>query len=115
MISTGSVIAAKSIGSVNSKMFVEFVKEIVRFIQEIDKIKPHSCFVILDNASIHRSVITLESLKAAGFSVAFIPQYTPEMAPIERYFSKLKKTVINKAKGKQINWKASGSDLLINE
>ena len=63
-------------------MFVEFVKGVLKFIQEVDNIKPQNCIVILDNASIHRSSITEEILKTVGFSVAFIPQYTLEMAPI---------------------------------
>ena len=115
IISTGGVIAAKSLVSVTSNMFIEFVTEMAKFIQEKEGIKSQNCLVILDNASIHRSAMAQESLKIAGFSVAFIPQYTPEMAPIERYFSKLKKTVINKARGKMIDWKSSDSNLLLKE
>ena len=69
-------------------MFVEFVNEVARFIREVDKIKPQNCLVILDNALINQSLITEETLKIVGFSVAFISQYTPEMAPIERHYLK---------------------------
>ena len=84
-------------------MLVKFVKEVLRFIKEVDNIKPQNCLVILDNESIFRSSITEEINITVDFSVNFILQYTPEIAPIERYFSKLKKTVINKARGKHIN------------
>ena len=52
-------------------------------------------------------------LENENLSVAFIPQYSPELAPIERYFSKLKQAVIQKARGKSVNWKNAESNEFI--
>ena len=113
IFSTGSVIAAKSSGSINSELFVDFLNVLSKFIDDEEKIGFQSCLVILDNASIHRSKTTIEKIEIIGFSVVFIPQYSLEMAPIERYFSKLKNAVINRARGQNIDWKSEYSNQLL--
>ena len=52
--------------------------------------EPEHCLVIFDNASIHRSEIVRKKMQSENLNVAYIPQYSPEVAPIEHYFSKLK-------------------------
>ena len=52
-------------------------------------------------------------LNYESLSVAFIPQYSSELAPIERYFSKLKQDAIQKSKGEKVNWKKAESNKLI--
>ena len=59
----------------------------------------------MDNASTHRSSIVKEVIKQEKLNVAFIPAYSPELAPIEKYFSLLKKTTIKETQGSFINWK----------
>ena len=113
IFSTGSAIAAKSVGAVNSELFIHFLNLLAKFIEDGEKTKLQNCLVILDNASIHRSKITIDKIKSIGFSVAFIPQYSPEMAPIEHYFSKLKSTVINRARGQSIDWRSEYSNQLL--
>ena len=112
IFSTGSVIAAKSSGSINSELFVDLLNVLAKFIED-EEIGFQSCLVILDNASIHRSKTTIEKIESIGFSVVFIPQYSPEMAPIERYFSKLKNAVINRTRGQNIDWKSEYSNQLL--
>ena len=111
--STGSVIAVKTSWRVNSIIFIEFLKKLVRFINNKELVDPRRCLILLDNASIHRSKSAMTYFKNESLSVAFIPQYSPELVTIERYFSKLKQDVIQKSKGKkmrigrkqsQINW-----------
>lgn len=46
--------------------------------------------VILDNLSVHKSVRAAEILKARGAWFLFLPQYSPDLNPIEMAFSKLK-------------------------
>lgn len=46
--------------------------------------------VILDNLSVHRSARAVEMLAARGAWFLFLPQYSPDLNPIEMAFSKLK-------------------------
>ena len=111
--STGSVIAAKSDKSVSSELFVSFMKELVIFIKEREGCDPKNCLLILDNASVHRAEIAKLYMWNERMNVAFIPQYSPEMAPIEHYFSKLNQSTIEMTKGKNVNWRSPGSYVII--
>jgi len=46
--------------------------------------------VILDNLMVHKSPKAAEALKARGAWFLFLPQYSPDLNPIEMAFSKLK-------------------------
>ncbi len=46
--------------------------------------------VIWDNLSVHKSATAQQLITAAGCQVVFLPPYSPDFAPIEQAFSKLK-------------------------
>ncbi len=46
--------------------------------------------VILDNLSVHKSATAAATLKERGAWFLFLPQYSPDLNPIEMAFSKLK-------------------------
>jgi transposase len=46
--------------------------------------------VILDNLSVHKSAKAEAAIKARGAWMLFLPQYSPDLNPIEMAFSKLK-------------------------
>jgi transposase len=46
--------------------------------------------VILDNLPVHKSARAADMLKAKGAWFLFLPQYSPDLNPIEMAFSKLK-------------------------
>jgi transposase len=46
--------------------------------------------VILDNLSVHKSVKAEAAVRARGAWMLFLPQYSPDLNPIEMAFSKLK-------------------------
>jgi transposase len=46
--------------------------------------------VVLDNLSVHKSARAEEALRARGAWFLFLPQYSPDLNPIEMAFSKLK-------------------------
>ena len=56
-----------------------------------------------------------EYISNKDLSVAYLPAYSPEMAPIERYFSMLKRLVIKQSSGLQIDWKSKSSDKILEE
>ena len=107
---SGSVIAAKRNKTITSDHFVEFLWKLVKFISKEEKVEPQRCLFILDNASIHRSDKIKEYMKSKNLSIAYIPQYSPELAPIEHYFSKLKHEVTKQTKGKSVDWRSKESN-----
>ncbi len=46
--------------------------------------------VIADNLSVHKSAHAAKALKARGAWFLFLPQYSPDLNPIEQLFAKLK-------------------------
>ena len=56
-----------------------------------------------------------EYISNKDLNVVYLPAYSPEMAPIERYFSMLKRLVIKQSSGLQIDWKSKSSDKILEE
>jgi transposase len=46
--------------------------------------------VVLDNLSVHKGERVRQAIEAKGCQVLFLPAYSPDFAPIEEAFSKLK-------------------------
>ena len=84
--SSGIVFASKTSGSVNSLMFVEYLKRLKQILKEDFEINIMNCLIIMDNATTHRSKITTNFIEEKNLLVAFIPQYMPELNPIENIF-----------------------------
>lgn len=65
--------------------------------------------VVLDNLSSHKSAKAREDLKAAGAWFMFLPQYSPDLNPIEMAFAKLKE-LTRKAAARTYDdlWRAVG-------
>ena len=60
------------------------------------------CF-ILDNSSVHWSEKVQNYLKERNWSGIFLPQYSPELAPIELFFGILKKRILARQADEVIN------------
>ena len=56
----------------------------------------HGDIVILDNLSSHKVDGVQEAIAVAGAAVLYLPPYSPDLNPIEKFFSKLK-TLLRKA------------------
>jgi transposase len=46
--------------------------------------------VIMDRLPAHKLAAVVEAIEAAGASVLYLPSYSPDLNPIEQFFSKLK-------------------------
>ncbi len=44
----------------------------------------------MDNATFHKSLKTRELIEAAGCFLIFLPPYSPDLNPIEKYWANLK-------------------------
>ena len=75
----------KIVESTNSETFREFLEEIRR-----DRLR---LFMVLDNASYHKSKAVREYVESTGGDVEleFLPPYTPQLNPVETVWRDLKK------------------------
>ena len=71
-------------GAANTAAFTVYVRELLCPTLRLGQI------VILDNVSFHRAAGIRELIEAAGCQLLFLPPYSPDFAPIEHAFAKLK-------------------------
>ena len=46
--------------------------------------------LILDNASFHKSIATRKLVESYGCEILFLPPYSPDLNPIEKYWANMK-------------------------
>jgi len=71
-------------GAADTLAFEAFVEQVLVPTLESGQI------VVMDNLSIHKSATTRTLIEGAGCSLLFLPSYSPDLAPIEQAWSKLK-------------------------
>jgi transposase len=81
---TGLTVAMTLDGAVDTAAFAVFVDRIL-----CPALRPGQT-VILDNLAVHKSGRVRELIEAAGCSLLFLPAYSPDFAPIEQAFAKIK-------------------------
>ena len=76
-------------GKMDSQFFETWFKEM--FLNEVEENK----VIIMDNASFHRKKILYELCNNANknLRLIFLPPYSPELNPIEKYWSILKRKI----------------------
>jgi transposase len=47
-------------------------------------------YIVMDNASIHKSKPMLRKIESKGYKVMCLPPYTPELNPIEQFWAMVK-------------------------
>jgi transposase len=90
-------------GPIDGEMFLAYViKFLCPTLQSGD-------IVILDNLSSHKVTGVRAAIAATGASVLYLPPYSPDLNPIEKFFSKLK-ALLRKAAKRSIDalWKEIG-------
>jgi transposase len=73
--------------SVNTNIFLNYIEQLL-----LPKLKSGQ-YVIMDNASIHKSNEIVNLLKSVGAKVVFLPPYSPDLSPIEKMWSKVKEVL----------------------
>ena len=93
ILTTGSSYSAIVKGTTVSQTFIDYMEELIHYIETIDKIQMEDVLWILDNAPWHQSKKVLKYLDSKGVRYLFLPPYCPELAPVELFFSQLKKSI----------------------
>lgn len=71
-------------GAANGDLFEAYIEQIF-----VPTLHPEE-IVIMDNLSIHKRKKVRELIEAQGCQLLFLPAYSPDFAPIEEAFSKIK-------------------------
>lgn len=74
-------------GSCNTEVFNSWVENFL-----VKELKTGQ-FVVMDNTSFHKSQKTKELIEAAGCKVIFLPPYSPDLNPIERFWVNMKRWI----------------------
>jgi transposase len=84
----------------DGEMFLAYVRKFL-----CPTLRPEDV-VILDNLSSHKVAGVEEAITATGATVLYLPPYSPDLNPIEKFFSKLK-ALLRKAAKRSIDelWK----------
>jgi putative transposase len=78
-------------GPINGECFRLYVEKVL-----IPTLQPGD-IVIMDNLGSHRSYAVRRAIRDAGARLFFLPKYSPDLNPIEQFFSKLKHWLRNAA------------------
>ena len=74
-------------GSCNTELFEAWVENFL-----IKELKPGQ-FVVMDNAAFHKSKKTRELIESVGCKIIFLPPYSPDYNPIEKFWANMKRWV----------------------
>jgi transposase len=91
-------------GAMNGTSFLAYVEQILAPTLRRGDI------VVMDNVSVHKVIGVREAIEARGADLFYLPPYSPDLNPIEQFFSKLK-ALLRKAAARSIDalWDAIGS------
>jgi transposase len=71
-------------GPINGERFLVYVEQVL-----VPTLNPGD-IVIMDNLGSHKSKAVRQAIRKAGARLIFLPKYSPDLNPIEKFFSKLK-------------------------
>jgi transposase len=74
-------------GTCDTNLFNAWLEQIL-----VPELKPGQV-VIMDNASFHKSKASLQIIQEAGCDVLFLPPYSPDLNPIEKFWANFKRSV----------------------
>ena len=71
-------------GPIDGQSFLQYIEEVL-----VPTLKPGD-IVIIDNLGSHKGKAVRQAIRAAGAKLFFLPKYSPDLNPIEKFFAKLK-------------------------
>ncbi|KAG1046643.1 hypothetical protein G6F43_010879 [Rhizopus delemar] len=68
--------------------FIKFVNELLDIMDKDESLK--GSYLVMDNASIHKSKPITRKIEARGYRVMYLTPYSPELNPIEQFWALVK-------------------------
>jgi transposase len=76
-------------GPINGEAFLLYI-ELLYIEKVLVPTLRHGDIVIMDNLGSHKASAVRRAIRAAGARFFYLPKYSPDLNPIEQFFSKLK-------------------------
>jgi transposase len=87
-LNSGEIVAPFAFsGTMNGDLFEGWLESV--FVPEVKN--PNKSVLIIDDASFHRKRNILDIAEEYGFSVIFLPPYSPDLNPIEKLWANTKR------------------------
>ena len=83
-------------GPIDGQSFLQYVEQVL-----VPTLKPGD-IVIVDNLGSHKGKAVRQAIRAADAKLFFLPKYSPDLNPIEKFFAKLKHW-LRKAAGRTVD------------
>ena len=80
-------------GTCNTELFNDWLEQFL-----LKELEPGQ-FVVMDNAAFHKSKKTKELIESVGCKIIFLPPYSPDLNPIEKFWANMKRWIKNKIAG----------------
>ena len=110
--SSGYSLSYLKYSTTKSETIVGFLQVLARFVKRFEGVEGGEIGIILDNCSCHRTKAVKEFALSSSLRLFYIPAYSPELAPVETYFSVLKANMIKEAGNRSWNLNSKiGMDL----
>ena len=77
----------------NSNKFDSFLDKLNYWLTANKIFQKKEVLILLDNWSIHKTAQIFQKFKEINYNVIFLPAYTPQFAPIEMWFSMIKRNL----------------------
>lgn len=74
-------------GTCNTSLFITWIEKML-----IPELKQGQV-IIMDNATFHKSPAIKEMIESAGCRLIFLPPYSPDLNPIEKFWANLKRWI----------------------
>jgi transposase len=78
-------------GTLNKELFACYIKT------QLNPMLAHDDILLLDNSSVHRSKLVVDTLKECRIKYLFLPRYSPDYNPIELLWAFMK-SILRKLK-----------------
>ena len=91
---TGVSYSAVVNGTTNQSIFICYIEKLMKLVNKIESIPYSKVLLMMDNAPWHQARNVLKFLEEIRIRYIFIPQYSPELAPVEKFFAQMKQKVI---------------------
>ena len=89
--------------TINSDVFIVFIDKLKEWVSKWNNFDYANIILTMDNCSSHRSLKTKEKLRKLGYLIAYLSQYSPELAPVEMAFSLIKRKLRSQVKHVGLN------------
>ena len=90
-------------GTLTREKFIAYMDRLLKYLKRITDVDKSKIGIILDNCSVHRSKIVTNHFVNNEITQILLPPYWPEFAPVELFFSLVKRRILRKYRNEALN------------